>query len=141
MTSASKSKGSAWERDCVRYLNSWTFAAHADRMPAGATHDRGDIGGIPHLVIECKNHANVGDAVRLGVDGLVDKSDAAKADHAVAFVKRRGKPAAEGYAVVTITAWCQLYDQLIDAERRVVAKDQALRAAVSLLADERNQGE
>lgn len=54
MTTPSQRKGSQWERDIRDHLraNGWP---HAERIPAGATHDRGDIGGIPGVVIEAKN--------------------------------------------------------------------------------------
>lgn len=116
MTSPSKAKGSAWERECVKVLRGYRFGEAADRMPAGATDDRGDIAGIAGLVVECKNHANLATALRDGVDGLDAKREAAQAEHAVAFVKRKGKPADDGYAVMPIAQWCAMYDELRRAQ-------------------------
>jgi hypothetical protein len=45
MANTSKAKGSAHERDVCRYLNAHGFP-HAERMPAGATLDRGDLAGV-----------------------------------------------------------------------------------------------
>lgn len=41
----SKAKGSLHERDVCRYLNGHGFP-HAERMPAGATLDRGDLAAV-----------------------------------------------------------------------------------------------
>lgn len=59
MTSKSKIKGSAYERDVVSYLRDEGFSV--DRTRAGWVDDRGDVHGLqgPNgepFVIECKNH-------------------------------------------------------------------------------------
>lgn len=55
MTSASKAKGSSFEREVVMYLRDNGFP-FAERALAGATDDIGDIIGTPNCVWECKNH-------------------------------------------------------------------------------------
>lgn len=45
MANPSKAKGSTHERDVCRYLNAHGFP-HAERMPAGATLDRGDLAAV-----------------------------------------------------------------------------------------------
>lgn len=54
MTSPQKTKGSAYERSIVDYLNSCGF--QTERTRVGWADDRGDIHGINGFTIECKNH-------------------------------------------------------------------------------------
>ncbi|MFF2651492.1 hypothetical protein [Streptomyces sp. NPDC058045] len=54
--SRSKAKGTAAETAVVRYLRDAGFA-QAERRTLNGTHDRGDIAGIPGVVIEVKNCA------------------------------------------------------------------------------------
>jgi hypothetical protein len=54
MPSASKNKGSSFEREIVQYLREqgWTGA---ERTRAGWQDDRGDIDGVIGVTFECKN--------------------------------------------------------------------------------------
>lgn len=52
--SKSKAKGTAFERRVVEYLVIQGFP-YAERRALEGTNDRGDISGIPGVVIECKN--------------------------------------------------------------------------------------
>lgn len=52
MSSKSKAKGTAGEREVVRYLQQWWPAA--ERRALSGNKDRGDIAGIPGLVVEVK---------------------------------------------------------------------------------------
>lgn len=89
MANANKAKGSAAERATCTYLNS--KGVEAERVPAGATLDRGDL-WIPDKnwpAIQIKNHA------RLDLSGWVDDV-AEQANNAgryagVVIHKRRGK--------------------------------------------------
>jgi hypothetical protein len=54
--SRSKAKGTAAETAVVRFLQAAGFA-QAERRTLGGTQDRGDIAGIPGVVIEVKNCA------------------------------------------------------------------------------------
>ena len=134
MTTPSKAKGDAFERAVVEHLNQWEFASHAERRKAGMTDDRGDIVGAWDLAIECKNHADVAGALRLGVDGLSEKRKHSKVRTAIAVVKRRGKPAEQAYAVMALRDFCALYQRYQWAIQAEAAKEQALRSAVSELA-------
>lgn len=83
-----KDKGTAAETAVVRYLQA-QGALHTERRALSGTQDRGDVAGIPGVVIEVKNVA------RDGLPGWVDESEVEKRNDgaAIAFVwhKRRGK--------------------------------------------------
>lgn len=51
--SASRDKGTAWETAIVNYLRE-QGAPHAERRALTGNKDRGDITGIPGLVVEAK---------------------------------------------------------------------------------------
>lgn len=92
-----KQRGTAWETTIVQYLR--MHGIQAERRALGGANDRGDIAGIPGLVIEAKN------AARLDLAGWVDEAEKERvndnADIAVVWVKRRGKTsAAHGYVVM-----------------------------------------
>ena len=53
MTSPQKRKGHAAERAVVKWLR--TFGIKADRVQAGRQDDRGDIDGLPGIIIEVKD--------------------------------------------------------------------------------------
>lgn len=107
--SASKAKGSAAERDLVTFLRTAGFP-HAERRLAGSAQDRGDIAGIPGVVVEVKNHA----ATNLA--GWVDEALAEQgndgADYGIVVHKRRGKGnAGEWYATCTVAQMARLLRQ------------------------------
>lgn len=52
MSTKSKAKGTAAERDVVRYLQQWWPAA--ERRALSGAKDRGDVAGIPGVVVEVK---------------------------------------------------------------------------------------
>lgn len=52
MSTASKAKGTTAERDVVRYLNRWWPAA--ERRALSGNKDKGDVAGIPGVVVEVK---------------------------------------------------------------------------------------
>ena len=90
--SRSKKKGTAWESAIVKALkeNAWP---HAERRALNGAADRGDIAGIPGVVIEAKNTA------RADLPGwwreAVQEQANDKAEVAVVWFKRHGKTAAE----------------------------------------------
>jgi len=65
MTSKSKIKGSAFEREIVTYLRTWW--PDSERTRAGWVDDRGDIDGVVGVTFECKNHK------KLELAGWVDE--------------------------------------------------------------------
>lgn len=54
MTSPSKQKGSAFEREIVQHLREQGWEG-AERTRAGWVDDRGDIDGVVGVTFECKN--------------------------------------------------------------------------------------
>ncbi len=97
MTHPSKVKGSKFERDAADYLDE--CGIHAERIPAGATQDRGDI-WVPDWTIECKNQARFELAGWMN-ETLAEQEARHTPWHAL-WVHRRGKSSpADGYAVMT----------------------------------------
>lgn len=97
--SASKRKGTGWESAVVAYLKE-SGVIHAERRTLNGAKDRGDIAGIPGVVIECKNEK----AINLA--SYVDEAEAERRNDgaaiAAAWIKRRGK-ASPGDGYVTLT--------------------------------------
>ncbi|TDD45414.1 hypothetical protein E1286_24155 [Nonomuraea terrae] len=120
--SRNKDKGSAAERAIVDYLRRVGFI-HAERRLAGATKDRGDIAGIPGVVIEVKNQATLKLAEWLEEAHLERHND--NAQIAAVWHKRRmkGSPA-EWYVTMDGTTFAYLLlhfaglDGLLLAEAR-----------------------
>ena len=97
--SASRRKGTAWETAVVKYLQE-NGAPHAERRALAGGKDRGDIAGIPGVVIECKNEKIISLAT------YVDETEAerrnAGARIGLAWIKRRGKSSpGDGYVLMT----------------------------------------
>lgn len=91
MTNANKAKGSRAEAAVVEALRTHGFP-HSERRIAGSQKDRGDIAGVPGVVIEVKDHARM----ELGV--WVDECEVERQhDNAwlgVVWHKRRGRGSA-----------------------------------------------
>lgn len=84
----SKAKGTAAETAVVRFLQAVGFP-YAERRTLNGTHDRGDIAGIPSVVIEVKNCAKQ----ELGswIAEAERERDNDRATLGVVWHKRRGK--------------------------------------------------
>ncbi len=86
--SASKRKGTAWESAIVDYLRG-VGAVHAERRALNGAKDRGDVAGIPSVVIEAKS------AARVELAAWLDEAEAERdndgANIGVVWFKRRGK--------------------------------------------------
>lgn len=96
--SAQRRKGTSWESAIVAYLaeNGWPYA---ERRALAGARDRGDIAGVPGVVIEAKN------AARLDLAGWLAEAAAERANdgarYGVVWAKRRGKASAgDGYVVM-----------------------------------------
>lgn len=97
--SASKRKGTGWETAVVTYLKE-NGVPHAERRTLNGAKDRGDIAGIPGVVIECKNEKTVTLATYMDETEKERRND--NASIGAAWVKRRGKASpAHGYVVMT----------------------------------------
>lgn len=86
--SASKRKGTAAETAIVNYLRAMGFT-QVERRALNGTADRGDIAGIPGVVIEAKNCAR--QELAAWVSEAEVERDNDNASLGVVWSKRRGK--------------------------------------------------
>lgn len=96
---SAKAAGRNWEKAIVAFLieRGWI---HAERRRLEGALDRGDIAGIPGLVIEAKNTRGYDLATALD-EATTEKANAGAA-YGVAWIKRKGRPAAaHGYVVMS----------------------------------------
>jgi hypothetical protein len=96
--SASKEKGTRWETAIVQFLRE-NGVPHAERRALNGSKDRGDVAGIPGVVIEAKS------AARVTLAAWMDEATAERAnDHAdvgVVWIKRVGKTSpGAGYVIM-----------------------------------------
>ena len=103
--------GAEWETAIVNLLleRGWKYAER--RRPAGK-YDRGDITGVRGVVIEAKNTARFEPGSF--VDQAIHEANNAVADFGIAFVKRRGKGPAQGYAITDIDTMLRMLRRLND---------------------------
>ncbi|MFC5799098.1 hypothetical protein [Streptomyces formicae] len=94
--SKSKAKGTAAEREVVRYLKNWW--PDVERRALSGNKDKGDVAGIPGVVVEVKAAAKqlIGPWQR---ETLVEMHHA-DADHCVLVVKRPYKPVSQWDAYI-----------------------------------------
>jgi hypothetical protein len=106
MASANKRKGSAAELAVAKWLRRKGWL-NAERSRAGWQDDRGDIDGLPGVVIEVKNQK------KMDIPGWLDELDVemhnAKAWTGVLVVKRRGSTDPDDwYYIMTGKIWGDL---------------------------------
>jgi hypothetical protein len=106
LTSPQKRKGSAAELAVAKWLRKLGWI-HAERSRAGWTDDRGDIDGLPGIVIEVKNEK------RIDLPGYLRELEVeianAKAWTGTVIVKRRGSMNVDDwYAVMPAKIWGEL---------------------------------
>lgn len=97
--SASRRKGTSWESAIVAYLQhrGWLFA---ERRALNGNKDRGDVAGIPGVVIEAKSVKTI--TLAAFVDEATVEAVNDGADLGVAWIKRRGKSSpADGFVVMS----------------------------------------
>jgi hypothetical protein len=108
VTNPAKARGSQWERDVVKFLNDNGFPLVERRYGAGNTLDKGDINGLA-MVLECKNLKSI------TLSSIMDELEVEVAnshfDIGFAPIKRRGKGASEGYAVLPLKYMVRLLKQ------------------------------
>lgn len=97
--SAARAKGTSWETAICDYLRS-RGAVHAERRALNGAKDRGDIAGLPGVVIEAKS------AARVELAAWLDEAETERVnDHAAVaavWFKRRGRrSAAAGFVLLS----------------------------------------
>jgi Holliday junction resolvase len=104
-----KQKGTSWESAIVAYLRE-RGVTHAERRTLAGVNDRGDIAGIPGVVMEAKNCKSI------DLGGWVTEmereqvNDMAKVG--VVWAKRRGHTSAgKGYVIMTGDTFVDLITQ------------------------------
>ena len=96
--SASKRKGTSWESAIVDYLRA-SGVPHAERRALNGAKDRGDIAGLPGVVVEAKSAAQVQLAGWL--EEAKTERDNDGAEVGVVWFKRRGKGSpGDGYVLM-----------------------------------------
>ncbi len=85
--SRSKATGTAWETRVVQYLRECGWP-QAERRALSGAQDKGDLLGIPGLVIEAK--ACTKHSLAEWLDEATVERDNANARHGVVWFKRRG---------------------------------------------------
>jgi hypothetical protein len=104
--SASKRKGTAWESAVVDWLRAHGHP-YCERRALNGSRDRGDITGIPNVVVEAKN-TNRHDFAGAVDEARVEAANA-RVDIFVAVIKRKGKgDPGEAYAVTTLDVFNRL---------------------------------
>ncbi len=86
--SAQRDKGTRWESAIVAYLRGEGFP-YAERRALHGAYDKGDITGLPGIVIDGKNYLVIKD-LSGWLDEAEEERDNADADVGVVWIKRRG---------------------------------------------------
>ena len=98
MVNRSKAKGTLWESAIVTFLNAYGWP-HVERRTLNGANDRGDIAGIPGVVIEAKSVKSI--TLGAFIDEAEKERKNDKADIGVAWIKRRGRTTADyGYVAM-----------------------------------------
>lgn len=99
MSNPSKRKGTAWESSVVDYLQTHGFP-YAERRALNGSQDKGDVAGIPGVVLECKAEK----AITLAdyMDEVAVEQANARAQIGAAVVKRRNQPVGRAYVVMEL---------------------------------------
>lgn len=105
MSNPSKARGTAFESLVVGYLRANGFPAAERRALAGNT-DKGDVAGIPGVVLECKAERSIDLAGSVDEARLEAANDCAPVFAAV--VKRRCRSVAEAYVVMTLEQFADM---------------------------------
>lgn len=112
MTNPSKRKGSAFERLICDYL---AETGPAERIPAGATEDRGDL-WTPAAAIQCKNRQQL--SLGAWLDETVKQQHNANKNLHWLVVKRKGSTdPARQFAICTLEQARRITASLTDQGR------------------------
>lgn len=109
MAHPSKNKGDKAERELAALISDQLGVEIRRKLGAGRTDDEGDLEGLPQWTIECKNVANLADALREGVDDSTREQRNARTPFGVAFIRVRG---GRWYAVQSVEQWATVVREL-----------------------------
>lgn len=105
MSNPSKRKGTAHESAVVRFLNDHGHP-HAERRALAGSADRGDIAGVPGVMIECKAEKSIDLAGYM--DQVRVQTTNAGAQLGVAIVKRRNHGIERSYVVMELEQFVEV---------------------------------
>jgi predicted lipoprotein len=99
MSNPSKRKGTTWESAVVDYLRSHG-QPFAERRALTGSADKGDVSGIPGVMVECKNEKTV--TLGAYADEVKVETANAHASIGVAVVERRNRGPGDAYVVMSL---------------------------------------
>ena len=105
MANPSKKKGTAWETALVEYLKLSGFP-YAERRALCGTSDRGDVAGIPGVVLEAKAEKTI--ALSTYMDEVATEKQNANAQVGAAVIKRRNRGPGDSYVVMPLSQFVDL---------------------------------
>jgi hypothetical protein len=110
MTSPQARKGSVFERDVVKFLQVHGHPYCERAYGAGRPEDTGDIDGLPGWCLELKNHR------AMNLAGWCDEVEAERVNgrqpYGAVVAKRRGKPVADSYVVMSLATFAALMKEM-----------------------------
>jgi hypothetical protein len=107
--SKSKQKGTAAETAVVNWLKD-KGREHVERRSLNGSNDRGDIAGLPGLVIEVKNHARMELSQWLSELEVEIRND--NANTGVVIHKKKGTTdVGDWYATMPVSVWFDLIEE------------------------------
>ncbi len=109
MTNKSKEKGSRYEKAVADYLKSCGYTEVARQRGTG-TLDQGDLAGLRHWVVECKDHGHPQwwDFVR---QANVEATNAGK-PFGVAIQKKRNASVEDSIVMMDLKTWVEVLDHI-----------------------------
>jgi hypothetical protein len=113
--SASKAKGTAAETAVVRFLQANGYP-HAERRALAGSQDRGDVAGIPGLVVEVKDRGQIQLGEWLKEAQAEARWQNGQLDIGVVWHKRRGKSSpGQWYVTMDGATFLALLERWTDA--------------------------
>lgn len=115
--SASKAKGTKWEGDVVQALRTAGFV-QAERRALNGAKDRGDIAGVPGVVVEAKNCKTT--TLAAWVDEAEAERDNDGARYGVVWHHRRGKGSpVDGFVTMSGASFLRLLSDALGLDVEV----------------------
>ena len=102
---ASKRKGTTWESAVVGYLREHG-QPYAERRALCGTSDKGDVAGVPGVMLECKAEKTV--TLGAYADEVKVQTANAGASIGVAVVKRRNRGPGDAYVVMSLQQFARM---------------------------------